>query len=169
MSARVFNPAVMSQLRKDGHSPSGPAGQLQRVRRDLFGPVDHADVEEVVRRELSAQQARDADRWGFDFGRGSPRRQGPGTSRWVWKKVLPGEQVALPYAHRRLSYLNTAADKSPEQTATTSEPAAALDNNNKQSHITDYMKAKKRPCSGDSKPATAATEQPPPKQAKTSS
>ncbi|KAJ9600773.1 hypothetical protein L9F63_001053, partial [Diploptera punctata] len=151
MSARVFNPVIMSEMRRmlRGTSGSGvmtcPENGTQssipfttidrpfnqdpaRVRRDLFGPVNHDEARRLVDTELAEQQARDSDRWGFDFARGLPRKSGPGTARYIWEKVTPKEKIPEPYALRRMEYLSrcTADDApTPATTATEVEEASS--------------------------------------------
>jgi hypothetical protein len=143
MSARVFNPVVMSEMRRmlrgagavpeSGvqsptavaavgtlHRPDGAA--IVRVRRALFGPVDHEDTRRFVDQELASQQARDAERWGFDFVRERERNSGPGTKRYIWEKVTPEDKVPESYALRGMKYLSKCAIHG-EVVAATSAPA----------------------------------------------
>lgn len=142
MSARVFNPVNMSEMRRmlrgaGGVPESGvqsptavgtlrrPDGAaIARVRRTLFGPVDHEDMRRFVDQELATQQARDAERWGFDFVNERERSVGPGTKRYVWEKVMPEDKVPEPYALRGMEYLSKCAIHG-EVVAATSVPATA--------------------------------------------
>lgn len=145
MSARVFNPVIMSEMRRmlrgaggSGavtFSENGTQSSLQfatiersysqdaaRVRRDLFGPVNHEEARNLLDQELAEQQARDSDRWGFDFARGTPRKSGPGTARYIWEKVTPRKKIPEPYALRRMEYLSRcAADDAPTPATTATE------------------------------------------------
>ncbi|PSN34402.1 hypothetical protein C0J52_27421 [Blattella germanica] len=175
MSARVFNPVVMSEMRRilpgvggsgvvacseNGSQPSASfttiersfGREVARVRRDLFGPVDHEESRRFVENELAAQSERDADRWGFDFQKGSPRKSGPGTARFMWEKVTPKMQIHKTYGLGRMQYLSRcAADDAPTHGTTATEVKVSQDNsvtaattNNKQSRITDFLQNRKR-------------------------
>lgn len=100
---------------------------LVRVRRDLFGPVDHAAARAFAERELQAQSLLDADRWGFNFQLGAP--QANGNSRWEWEPLTEHDVVPEPYALRGMPYLRAHAPGTPRklrfEDATTSTPAAA--------------------------------------------
>jgi hypothetical protein len=143
MSARVFNPAVMSERMVRGagavpesgvqapiavaavgalHRPDGEA--VARVRRALFGPVDHEDTRRFVDEQLALQQAQDAERWGFDFVLERERNSGSGTKRFVWEKVTPEEKIPEPYALRGMEYLSKCAIHG-EVVAATSVPATS--------------------------------------------
>lgn len=203
MSARVFKPVVMSEMRRmlaggsgglacpeaGGQAPTAVAASfgrlnapdgaaIARVRRDLFGPVDHEDSRRFVERELAAQEARDADRWGFDFVRGCPRKSGPGTGRYVWEKVTPQEKIPEPYALRHMQYLSRFAvddaptpattahevvDSAPTQeasatTVTTSTTTTTTANNTKQPSVADYLKNRKRTCNAVKSSTLTPTE-----------
>ena len=151
MSARVFNPVIMSEMRmlrgpggsavvtctENGTQPSVQRSrnrEADRVRRDLFGPVDHNEARRLMEQELSEQQRRDSDRWGFDFEKETPRLSGPGTSRYVWEKVTPGEKIPGPYALGRMEFLSRCAAED-AVTATEVEQANAT-TINQQSRIT---------------------------------
>lgn len=161
MSARVFNPMAMSEFQlmvSRSHSGNDNAGQvngnsLQRVRKNLFGPVNHENNIKFVERELAAANTRDNEKWGFDFIKEKPIKSIP--SRYVWERVMPEtDNVPEPYALRRFSYLQKNADnttcsvkrKSPVKSASnlekpTSRRTKGVD---KQSRITDYLKNCKR-------------------------
>lgn len=94
MSARVFNPVVMTELTRLRHQTkdfqnlnhphqqhSSPAA---RVRRDLFGPVNHEETRKFVEAELLNQQKIDSDRWGFDFLRDIPKTN---HHKYSWERV----------------------------------------------------------------------------------
>ncbi|XP_043270798.1 uncharacterized protein [Venturia canescens] len=106
MSARVLNPVMMSELGHRGGmvgstrvAPSRVA--LARVRRDLFGPVDHSAARALAERELRAQSLLDAERWGFDFHLEIPRKN----SRYEWEPITDEDVIPEPYALRGMPYL----------------------------------------------------------------
>ena len=107
MSARVLNPAMMSDLSCRGGSGGGGSRiapsrtALARVRRDLFGPVDHESARAFAERELRAQSLMDTERWGFDFQLDKPREN----ERYEWAVVTTQEIVPEAYALRGMPYL----------------------------------------------------------------
>ncbi|CAG5104031.1 Similar to cki-1: Cyclin-dependent kinase inhibitor 1 (Caenorhabditis elegans) [Cotesia congregata] len=122
MSARVMNPAMMTESRKLGGAVGGGGSggrvvptraELAKVRRDLFGPVDHEAARAFVERELKAQSVLDAERWGFDFSLGLPRNT---SARYDWEVVSNEEVVPEPYALRGMPYLRKNAPSTPRKT-----------------------------------------------------
>lgn len=150
MTARIFTP-VMSEMQRMlrgaggsgsvvfpesvGQSPAAFASQhrpdgsaVARVRRVLFGPVDHDDTRRFVDRELALQKERDSERWGFDFVRERERTSGPGTTRYIWQRVTRDEKIPEPYALRGMKYLGKRAvssDDDPKPGTTALEVEAA--------------------------------------------
>jgi hypothetical protein len=137
MTARVFNPVIMSEMQRMLRGAGGSGGvafpesvgqpsaavaslhrpdpsAVARVRRVLFGPVDHEDARRLVDEEQALQQERDSDRWGFDFLLERERTSGPGTKRYVWQKVMPNEKIPEAYALRGMQYLGKHAVNSHE-------------------------------------------------------
>ncbi|XP_063988914.1 cyclin-dependent kinase inhibitor 1B-like [Diachasmimorpha longicaudata] len=114
MSARVMNPAMMSEMGRNlgGGKRAAPNREaLARVRRDLFGPVDHAAARALVDRELKAQSVIDAKRWGFDFRLEMPT----GNSKYDWEIIEPGMGVQETYALRGMPYLGKQSPRSPRK------------------------------------------------------
>lgn len=139
------SPAAFASL----HRPNGSA--VARVRKVLFGPVDHDDTRRFVDRELALQQERDSERWGFDFVRERERISGPGTTRYIWQRVTSDENIPEPYALRGMNYLGkhaVSSDDDPKPATTALEvvaatSAAATETNTKQTLISDFMKKRK--------------------------
>ena len=112
MSARVLNPAMMTEISRNLSSGGGGGGgsgraapsraALARVRRDLFGPVDHAAAQALAERELRAQSQLDANRWGFNFQKGAPLKSNP---RYEWEPLTEHDVVPEPYALRGMPFL----------------------------------------------------------------
>jgi hypothetical protein len=129
------SPAAIVSL----HRPNGSA--VARVRKVLFGPVDHDDTRRFVDRELALQQERDSERWGFDFVRERGRTSGPGTTRYIWQRVTSDENIPEPYALRGMNYLGKHAvsndDPKPATTAleVVAATSAATETNTKQTLI----------------------------------
>ena len=46
--------------------------KITKVRRDLFGPIDHEESARFIETELARKQTHDSERWGFDFSLGVP-------------------------------------------------------------------------------------------------
>ncbi|KAL0107695.1 hypothetical protein PUN28_014773 [Cardiocondyla obscurior] len=123
MSARVLNPAMMTEISRnlDSGSAGGGGGgsgraaptraALARVRRDLFGPVDHAAAQALADRELRAQSALDQARWGFNFNLGVPKPN----SRFEWEPLTEHDVVPEPYALRGMPYLRKHAPGTPRK------------------------------------------------------
>jgi len=139
------SPAAFASL----HRPDGSA--VARVRRVLFGPVDHEDTRRFVDTELALQKERDSDRWGFDFVLERERTSGPGTTRYIWQRVTSDEKIPEPYALRGMKYLGKRAvssddDPKPATTAQEAATSVASATNTKQTLISDFMKKRKRTC-----------------------
>ncbi|KAK2587274.1 hypothetical protein KPH14_003004 [Odynerus spinipes] len=113
MSARVLNPAMMTEMSRNlGGGRTVPSrAALARVRRDLFGPVDHAAARALAERELRAQSALDTERWGFDFHLEIPKSN----SRYEWELVTANDVVPEPYALRGMPYLRKHAPGTPRK------------------------------------------------------
>ncbi|XP_066597959.1 cyclin-dependent kinase inhibitor 1 [Prorops nasuta] len=113
MSARVLNPAMMTEMsRNSGSGRSAPSrAALARVRRDLFGPVDHAAAKALAESELRAQSVLDAEKWGFDFHLETPRPN----SRYEWEIVTTHDVIPEPYALRGMPYLRKHAPGTPRK------------------------------------------------------
>ncbi|XP_011167173.3 uncharacterized protein LOC105201035 [Solenopsis invicta] len=127
MSARVLNPAMMTEISRNLGGGGGGGGggssssrratpsraELARVRRDLFGPVDHAAARAFAERELRAQSILDADRWGFNFRKGEPQKND--NSRYEWEPLTEHDIVPEPYALRGMPYLRKHAPGTPSK------------------------------------------------------
>lgn len=136
MSARVLNPVMMTEISRNlGGGGGGGGGRaapsraaLARVRRDLFGPVDHAAARALAERELRAQSLLDAERWGFEFKLGIPRKN----SRYEWEEVTERDVVPEPYALRGMPYLREHAPGTPrkvpraDDASTTASPTTVV-------------------------------------------
>ncbi|XP_012054874.1 PREDICTED: cyclin-dependent kinase inhibitor 1B [Atta cephalotes] len=122
MSARVLNPAMMTEISRNLSSGGGGGGgggraapsraALARVRRDLFGPVDHAAAQALAKRELRAQSQLDANRWGFNFQKGAPLKS---NSRYEWEPLTEHDVVPEPYALRGMPFLRKHAPGTPRK------------------------------------------------------
>lgn len=109
-----MNPAMMTEMSRNlgsGGRASPNRAALARVRRDLFGPVDHVAARALAERELKAQSKLDSDRWGFDFHLEIPR----GNSRYDWEAIGPQEVIPEPYALRGMPYLRKQVPESPRK------------------------------------------------------
>uniref|UniRef100_A0A1B0CB79 Putative cyclin-dependent kinase inhibitor n=1 Tax=Lutzomyia longipalpis TaxID=7200 RepID=A0A1B0CB79_LUTLO len=89
MNVRVLTPSVIRPLSKL-HSPMGrhvpKKSVLERIKKDLFGPVNQEDTKIFIQKELTKTQVEASKRWGFDFSRGQPLQE---HSQFIWKRVPP--------------------------------------------------------------------------------
>lgn len=126
MSARVFNPLVMSEMRRmlgrSSSDGSGSTAAVARVRRDLFGPINREDAESFAQKELAMLHQRETEKWGFDFEREVPASvEHP---RFRWERVSPQENCPQFYANRRLL---AQSESSQKRDASTNTVAASTD------------------------------------------
>lgn len=131
MSARIINPATVmmaevshkfkttvSQASSQATSINNSSQvypnplALARVRRDLFGPVDHAATKALAERELKAQSILDAEKWNFDFRLEVPIKYG--SSRFHWEPVSRKDCVPQSYQLRGMPYLRRNLPSSPK-------------------------------------------------------
>lgn len=112
MSARVFNPVIVSELKhvrtpgandRKANFTNNNFASLSPIRRDLFGPVDHEECKMVLERELDRQHNVMMERWEFDFINEVPR---PGKGRYIWEATL--EKINIRPVKR--DYIETASD-----------------------------------------------------------
>ncbi|KAJ8678172.1 hypothetical protein QAD02_013959 [Eretmocerus hayati] len=116
MSAFILIPTMMSEMSQTACPivmttiaettpkkifPSQAA--LARVRRDLFGPVDHSAARALAESELNRQSLLDSEQWGFDFKLEVPRSNV--NSRYEWQLLSAQEMVPKPYALQSMPYL----------------------------------------------------------------
>lgn len=64
------------------------------AKKSLFGEVDHEEIAETLRTELSLQRERDKMKWNFDFERGVPLE-----GRYSWEPFGPGEETGAKGFH----------------------------------------------------------------------
>lgn len=109
----MLNPALMTEMSRNlsGARTAPSRAALARVRRDLFGPVDHAAARALAEKELRAQSVLDAERWGFDFRLEVPKDN----SRYDWELISSQEVVPEPYALRGMPYLKKHAPGTPRK------------------------------------------------------
>lgn len=56
-----------------------------RVKKCLFGPVDHDELMEHLKKELGAELERQKRKWGFDFAAGKPLDP---PKNYVWERIV---------------------------------------------------------------------------------
>lgn len=123
MSARVFNPHIMSEMRRvlrggghldlsesDVRSPRDN-NSLERIKKCLFGPIDHNECKMYVQQEMESHRDKASEKWNFDFKTGKPRPLEEGCV-YEWKVMKTNEPVPEAYALARLPYLSQHADNS---------------------------------------------------------
>ncbi|XP_043509803.1 cyclin-dependent kinase inhibitor 1 [Frieseomelitta varia] len=142
MSARVLNPVMMTEMSRNlGGGRTVPSrAALARVRRDLFGPVDHAAARALAERELRAQSVLDAERWGFDFHLEVPKTN----SRYEWEMVTPQDVVPEPYALRGMPYLRKHAPSTPRKPRDSSPTTKLLRKDPPSPKVTPILSASER-------------------------
>nr|XP_027209556.1 uncharacterized protein LOC113803050 [Penaeus vannamei] len=65
--------------------------QASRLRKNLFGPVDHSENLRFVREELEKIAKEDSERWNFDF-----KTEQPKEGRYEWVAVGEGAAKKSP-------------------------------------------------------------------------
>lgn len=79
MSASVFKPIRQHDMARIRTPPPldikkiGMPQDVQKVRRALFGPVDHEENRRMAEEHLAAQLSSAMSRWEFDFQQGVSR------------------------------------------------------------------------------------------------
>uniref|UniRef100_A0A1B6C733 Cyclin-dependent kinase inhibitor domain-containing protein n=1 Tax=Clastoptera arizonana TaxID=38151 RepID=A0A1B6C733_9HEMI len=154
MSTRVFNPLVMSEMRRIMSRNSNEAlgsvdGTITRGKRNLFGPVNHEENLAFLDQELAAIRTRESERWGFDFVTETPLPNA--NPRFLWERVESQESIPEAYTLRHLTILNkqkNVEDAQETDSVDEQRPDHKTRSSN-QSHITDFLKKRKRSASGD--------------------
>nr|XP_018897240.1 PREDICTED: cyclin-dependent kinase inhibitor 1B-like [Bemisia tabaci] len=163
MRPRILSPLLMSEFNKMislRNSSTSTASdrveprQLMRVKKNLFGPVNREDSRVFCENELRAVSQSSCEKWNFDFNAEKPLEVP--NPRYLWVKVSPGDSIPESYGLKRLPYL------SKNSMLLEQERISCNNNNNnfvlddlkmseKQTHITDYMKTRKRRISASAK------------------
>lgn len=98
-AARVINPVILSEFCKLRASPSAMGRnmacnlQLNRIKRDLFGPANPVEIQKAFAEELDKHQDRAIKKWGFDFRNGSPLTT---NAQYVWERISYQESNRAP-------------------------------------------------------------------------
>lgn len=90
-------------------------GSLERIKKCLFGPIDHNECKLYVQQEMDSHREKASKKWNFDFKTGKPRPSEEG-SVYEWKVLKVNETVPEAYALSRLPYLSQHADSSSSST-----------------------------------------------------
>ncbi|XP_022194123.1 cyclin-dependent kinase inhibitor 1B [Nilaparvata lugens] len=151
MSAQVFNPMAISEFRRlVSHPNNNNNSSIDRIRRNLFGPVDRDESRALAERELAKIRRIDMENWSFDFAKEEPVN-GP-DSKFVWERLTP-QDVHESYALRRFEYLGMAATTTNKTTVSSMPASDAVSTSERtksqqQKQITDYfLAARRRPSS----------------------
>lgn len=174
MSARVFKPIGLNETLSKHHKPE-PTNRIRnpgiaRVRRSLFGPINHADTQRFLEEELAKESLNSANKWQFNFAVGKPLEVTKEV-RFVWEAVKPNitfapvRNVAVVESDNEACYprhlemrkveaeleMETAVITAPvdEQRGSSVGKAvvpvlAAAVKNTVQSRMTDFMQVRKR-------------------------
>lgn len=119
-AARVLNPMI-NEFCKITSSPHALKSnlscgrQLNRIKRDLFGPANPIETNKIFNEELEKHQEKATKKWGFDFRNGSPLSA---NSQFIWERVSTQESCIAPEMYT----LTRVAHVRPIQT--TASPAA---------------------------------------------
>lgn len=123
---------------ESGRQSPPDSASVERVRKRLFEPIDHAESKKYVEKQLAQQQEEASKRWNFDFKRGKPRPSSDGTG-YEWGPVSADEVIPEAYALRRLPYLSHHVDINTEDKGDevgSSSSSGSTKTCNKQSKIT---------------------------------
>lgn len=169
MSARVFKPISLTESLGKLHRPE-PASRIRnpgitRVRRSLFGPINHADTQRFLEEELAKESRNSADKWQFNFAVGKPLEAAKEV-RFVWEPVneitfAPVKDAFVPESDnegcypRHLDVRKVEAELEMETAvigAAADDPRkvgsksllAKVAKNTVQSRMTDFMQVRKR-------------------------
>lgn len=169
MSARVFNPLVMSEMPRmfntrvgNNNNSDSTTGRLDgdtlaKVKRCLFGTPNSEDVHDFVEKELASMRKRDSERWNFDFDNERPLNSVNG--RYIWERIPPQKYIpkALRFEYISQNVENTLSAGGGDEDDVVAEEETLVvrknvitnqqktsTRNTKQSRITDYLKNRKR-------------------------
>ncbi|XP_017468319.1 PREDICTED: cyclin-dependent kinase inhibitor 1B [Rhagoletis zephyria] len=98
-AARVLNPVILTEFCKLRASPSTMGRnvtcnrQLNRIKRDLFGPANPVETQKTFAEELDKHQEHAIKKWGFDFRNGSPLTT---NTQFVWERISYQESTFAP-------------------------------------------------------------------------
>lgn len=157
MSASVFKPihSSLSTLnfelpRIRGTIVNRGMRSMEKVRRVLFEPVDHAETEQFLRTELDQYAHNDCNKWEFDFKQERPCNPNNNKGRYAWKPVTPSKISLAPRKRQlQVEYDNSECYPTlPEKDLTMVDPVSSDELNTeipkRQSKITDFMQSRKR-------------------------
>ena len=112
MSARLLH--VLAQIRHPDRDPGDPPPppDAARVRRALFGPVDHEENRRFVQRELERGRREASKRWNYDFENDRPLE-----GRHMWEPVAPeGRRNSYPGGGEKTPAVDAGAPRSADDT-----------------------------------------------------
>lgn len=89
MSTSVYKPLGSSFL---GRSPDRVfcRSEVQKVKRSLFGPVDHAETQKFIDKELEKISVTQSETWNFDFIRETTLDP---NGRYIWRPATPQKNI----------------------------------------------------------------------------
>ncbi|XP_077786947.1 cyclin-dependent kinase inhibitor 1-like isoform X4 [Podarcis muralis] len=146
--------SVMKDRRKGEKVEPRRCAKTNHVRRNLFGPVDHSNLQQDIQRILCTSMEKAKQRWNFDFWQEVPTE---GLLQW---EELQGHDVP-PFYHtcvvrevpRPLQPMNRAAAKEPkarhngkviEKPSKMAGKKSRPGRKWRQTSLTDYYQAKKQ-------------------------
>ena len=107
------------------HKPCQTA--LSKVRRNLFGSVDHSESLSLAEQELKVQSILDSERWGFDFHLELPIN----STRFEWQPFDEKDFVPKFYALRSMKYLGSNASTAASSKDPLKKQLLKMNNKNK--------------------------------------
>ncbi|KAL3267115.1 hypothetical protein HHI36_011255 [Cryptolaemus montrouzieri] len=123
---------------------------IQKVKRILFGPVDHEETQRFVTQELERELTHHSERWNFDFKHERPLSP---NGAYEWKPATP-VKLAKPLKRRPSSEMefdnhdlyclpDQICKPKPRKAVEDDEQTPPKINHKMQSLITDFMQMKK--------------------------
>lgn len=138
-----------SEDRGAGSRP--PVPESSRVKRALFGPVDHDENLRFVQRELARNRREAERRWNYDFQNDRPKE---GRYEWLYDTKKPGTTTAI--ATKKPEDEDNTENKTAssilpnlEASSSSSIPAAAASSSRtsqRQSSLTGKNRSSRDPC-----------------------
>lgn len=135
MSTRVSMPIPLQNMITQS---SDSVKSVRKVRRVLFGPVDHNETKRFFEREFAMKKSKDKERWDFDFDREVPLSPNGTTGRYIWRPEAP-KNLPVHVMLKRKRAFNMDEDNSgcyPPEFNAMMVPSASSPQNKKQCLIT---------------------------------
>lgn len=86
----VYKPLGLNFLAKTSERMLFPRQEVRKVKRVLFGPVDHTETQKFLEEELEKITVEQSETWNFDFKR--EQMLNP-DGRYIWRPVTPHKTI----------------------------------------------------------------------------